>query len=226
MRVPGISLALLALPTLSLAVSLADFPPTVSNVPSACKSVYTSQIDGCSATDFSGSGCSTTCVMALYDLTNSIKSACGNHGIEGENIIVAYLANSGPESICGNADSIIASASSAAASTSAAQSTTTATSVASTTEAEASSTEESTIASSTSTTSSLSTTSSVVEAASVQRHIDRQLERGGHYNGHGIVISTHHARSIHKLKQWAAGRHVESTYSGINELRRVEKLVE
>ncbi|KAF2863174.1 hypothetical protein K470DRAFT_140969 [Piedraia hortae CBS 480.64] len=99
---------LLALP-FAAAVSLSDFPPRLSNLPPACQSIYKADIGACSASDFAGSGCSVGCIRALNDLTAPIKRDCGNHGIQGENIVVAFLDDEGPVSVCSNAKSVLAS---------------------------------------------------------------------------------------------------------------------
>ncbi|KAF7195647.1 hypothetical protein HII31_02965 [Pseudocercospora fuligena] len=107
MRSSWSTVALLALPATTLAVSLSDFTPRVSNLPPRCKAVYTQTVDGCSSTDFGQGGCSEACVEGLQAIAADVKSACGNKDITGQNIIVAYLAGSGPSSLCPNAAAIL-----------------------------------------------------------------------------------------------------------------------
>lgn len=98
-------LALLALPTLIDAVSLSDMTPRAEGLPPMCNAVYTSQIWGCSPDDFQSQDCSSSCVNALYGLDMAIKHACANQGIEGQNLVVAFLAGVGPQQLCHNAGS-------------------------------------------------------------------------------------------------------------------------
>ncbi|KAK4504841.1 hypothetical protein PRZ48_002804 [Zasmidium cellare] len=60
------TLALLALPSAILAVSLSDFTPRVSDddLPKSCLAVYTQTINGCEGSDFGGT-CSAGCMKAL-----------------------------------------------------------------------------------------------------------------------------------------------------------------
>ncbi|GAB7339574.1 hypothetical protein MBLNU457_6178t1 [Dothideomycetes sp. NU457] len=98
--VQSLLIASLALET-ALAVSLNDFTPRVSNLPSACESIYTSQISGCQPSDFSGSGCSQSCINAFNRLQPAISSAC--QGVTGQNVLVAFMAGSGTKNLCPNA---------------------------------------------------------------------------------------------------------------------------
>ncbi|EME86177.1 uncharacterized protein MYCFIDRAFT_82104 [Pseudocercospora fijiensis CIRAD86] len=104
--------ALLALPATTLAVSLSDFTPRVSNLPTRCEAVYTQTVHGCSSTDWEKDGCSEACVEGLQEIAADVKSACENEDITGQNIIVAYLAGSGPSSLCPNAAAILGGGSS------------------------------------------------------------------------------------------------------------------
>ena len=107
-------LSLLSLPSMALAVALADFPPMLKEgvMSSPCYSLYTQQIPQCSAKDFRNqAGCGQSCIDALTDLKDDVIAACSNQGIEGQNVIVAYLNNDGPHSMCGNAPNLLASGS-------------------------------------------------------------------------------------------------------------------
>ena len=98
-------LALFALPTLIDAVSLADMTPRATGLPPQCNAVYTSQIWGCSPSDFQTQQCSSSCINALYGLAAAIDHACSNQGVEGQNLVVAFLAGVGPQQLCHNAGS-------------------------------------------------------------------------------------------------------------------------
>lgn len=100
--VQSLLIASLALET-ALAVSLNDFTPRVSNLPSACESIYTSQINGCQPSDFGGSGCSQSCINAFNRLQPAISSAC--QGVTGQNVLVAFMAGAGTKDLCPNAAS-------------------------------------------------------------------------------------------------------------------------
>ncbi|TKX22051.1 hypothetical protein C1H76_5684 [Elsinoe australis] len=86
----------------ALAVSLADFAPRASNLPSACQSVYTSSITMCQPSDFEQRKCSKNCVNALNALRASVNKACT--GISGHNILAAMMAGRGTQDLCPNAD--------------------------------------------------------------------------------------------------------------------------
>ncbi|TKA61170.1 hypothetical protein B0A55_12029, partial [Friedmanniomyces simplex] len=122
MRSSYAPLALLALPTATLAVSLIDFPPRVSGLPSSCQSLYTQSISACQPSDFTTKTCSLVCINALQAMTGNIKSACSDTNAVGQSVLLAFLNDNGPEAICPNAAAILAS--SAASASSAAPSTT------------------------------------------------------------------------------------------------------
>lgn len=95
--------AILALPALSNAVALSDMTPRATGLPSACNDVYTQEIAGCTPSDFQSRDCSQKCISGLEALVQPIQDACGGHGLEGENLVVAFLAGVGPQQICPNA---------------------------------------------------------------------------------------------------------------------------
>ncbi|KAF2225824.1 hypothetical protein BDZ85DRAFT_72154 [Elsinoe ampelina] len=85
----------------ALAVSLADFAPRASNLPSACQSIYTSSISMCQPSDFEKQKCSKDCVNALNALRASVSKAC--KGVSGHNILAALMAGRGTQDLCPNA---------------------------------------------------------------------------------------------------------------------------
>ncbi|KAI6787617.1 hypothetical protein KC332_g17090 [Hortaea werneckii] len=104
------ALQLLSLPSFALAVSLVDFQPGYpqKKMSSACRRVYTQQLAQCSASDWTQqNACSKECINYLNDLTDDVISACSNQGIEGQNIIVAYLNRDGATSLCGNGKEVL-----------------------------------------------------------------------------------------------------------------------
>lgn len=104
MREFGGKVALLALPTMINAVALSDLKPRATDLPPACQQVYTEDIPGCTADDFKSRDCSSACFAGLEGLVQPIRDACGNQGVVGQNLIVAFLANVGPQQICTNFD--------------------------------------------------------------------------------------------------------------------------
>ncbi|KAF2148180.1 hypothetical protein K461DRAFT_57976 [Myriangium duriaei CBS 260.36] len=116
----AIFVASLALPS-TLAVSLADFAPRASNLPSSCEAVYTATIPGCQASDFQNSKCSTGCINALNGLTSSVTKACS--GVTGGNIIAAVMVGKATGLLCPNAASYGSLTTTTAAATSQSQAT-------------------------------------------------------------------------------------------------------
>ncbi|KAJ4398106.1 hypothetical protein N0V91_010454 [Didymella pomorum] len=56
-------------------ISLSSFTPRIDNLPSACRAVYTTPIDGCAATDFAaGATCSVQCLAGLVRIGVSVKT--------------------------------------------------------------------------------------------------------------------------------------------------------
>ncbi|KAI7215911.1 hypothetical protein KC333_g5145 [Hortaea werneckii] len=104
------ALQLLSLPSFTLAVSLMDFQPGYpqKKMSPACQRVYTQQLAQCSASDWTQQdACSKECINYLNELTDDVISACSNQGIEGQNIIVAYLNRDGATSLCGNGKEVL-----------------------------------------------------------------------------------------------------------------------
>lgn len=173
--------ALFALPATTLAVTLSDFKSSsdtlnVANLPPECASVYTSNIAGCQASDFTGDqGCSQGCVSALDAMVDTVKSACGNEQLDGTSILTVFLTGDGPSAICpktaaGSAPAVSSSSPSSLQQTTQATSTSITMSASSNSE----SVTTSTVQSQTTTTSSPSTTSAatsvlVVDTSSAAR---------------------------------------------------------
>lgn len=110
------ALLALTLPTATMAVSLSDFTPRVSDLPEACDAVYRSKVD-CQGTDFDPrSSCSKACIRSLQNIVPMVEEACGNENIGEGNIIYQFLNGNGPSSLCNNANSMGAGGSSASSS--------------------------------------------------------------------------------------------------------------
>jgi len=99
--------AVLALPTLISAgsVHLSDMTPRAAGLPPACNDIYTAVIPGCSSADWMSFQCNPTCISSLNAMVAPIQKACGGQGIQGQNLVVAFLAGVGPEQLCHNAGS-------------------------------------------------------------------------------------------------------------------------
>ena len=104
MRVTASSAFFALLPSLIHAVSLSDMTPRAEDLPPDCDDIYTSQISGCGISDFTTQTCTDGCIEALNAMVGPIKEACGGKGVTGQNLVVAFLANVGPQQICPNAD--------------------------------------------------------------------------------------------------------------------------
>jgi len=98
------STAILALPALIDAVALSNMTPRATGLTDACQSIYTAQIPGCGPSDFTTLQCTPSCISALEALVAPIQKACGGQGVQGQNLIVAFLAGVGPQQVCHNAD--------------------------------------------------------------------------------------------------------------------------
>ncbi|GAB7357870.1 hypothetical protein MBLNU230_g0041t1 [Neophaeotheca triangularis] len=107
MRLPHSILALIALASPVLSVSLSDFTPRVQDLPDQCQKVYTQQITGCSASDFTQENCSSSCVKGLDAIAYSVEGACGSLGLSGLNTLTAFLNGEGPSSLCPNANDVL-----------------------------------------------------------------------------------------------------------------------
>ena len=96
-------LALLAHLTSATGISLSSFTPRIDNLPSACRAVYTTSIDGCAATDFaSGAACSVQCLAGLVRIGVSVKSGCGDVDVGETSIIGVFQNGLGVAALCPN----------------------------------------------------------------------------------------------------------------------------
>jgi hypothetical protein len=103
------------------AATLNDFTPRQSDLTGDCKAIYTSQIAGCTASDFQNQKCSATCISALMSVGASVRKSCQGQAQSGT-IIAAFLNSQGTNKLCPNANSadlsnpsIVAAAAAAAA---------------------------------------------------------------------------------------------------------------
>ncbi|GAM90589.1 hypothetical protein ANO11243_086340 [Dothideomycetidae sp. 11243] len=191
--------ASLALPS-AFAVSLADFTPRATNLPSSCEAVYTANIPGCQASDFGSGGCSTDCINALNSIVPSVQQACSS--VSGGNIIAAVLAGKATQILCHLPDSSsmttsVASSSQAPSSSSASQAST----------SDTPSTSVSSISSSSSSSSSSSTPSTTVIVATNTVIPQASL------TGTGIVVDTSTPPAVASATQ----SHNPATQSSINQ---------
>ncbi|KAF2185864.1 hypothetical protein K469DRAFT_575393 [Zopfia rhizophila CBS 207.26] len=124
------SLVLSGVTSSASAISLANFTPRIENLPAQCQAVYTRQIAGCQAGDFSANArCSKPCIDGLVAIQQAVSTGCGNVDVPETSIIGVFLLGVGIPALCPGIEVTTIRASS----TSAAQQTST--------QAEASSTE-------------------------------------------------------------------------------------
>ncbi|KAF2000811.1 hypothetical protein P154DRAFT_188484 [Amniculicola lignicola CBS 123094] len=85
------------------AISLSDFTPRLLNLPRSCQDVYTEQVDGCQAGDFSTANnnrCSASCVTGLLKISQEIGVACAFVDVPDNSIIGVFLAGAGIPALC------------------------------------------------------------------------------------------------------------------------------
>jgi hypothetical protein len=104
------------------AVSLSDFAPYATNLTAPCQAVYTAQIPGCNANDFTlvssssspgGSGggtysnngktsCSSGCIQGMVSINSQVWDACSGESQDNEEIVAAFLGGKGIQDLCPN----------------------------------------------------------------------------------------------------------------------------
>ena len=100
LRAAVLALAL-ACSTKAATVSLASFIPRVDNLPTACNTVYRTDISGCTADDFKpGATCTNACVQGLAKIGAGVSDKCA--GVDaGELSIIGVFQNGlGIQSLC------------------------------------------------------------------------------------------------------------------------------
>ncbi|KAG9992321.1 hypothetical protein KCU78_g19447, partial [Aureobasidium melanogenum] len=90
---------------LASAVTLNDFTLRLTDLTAACKTVYTSDINGCDGQDFQSRDCSSSCLSALLSLGSAVRSSCQGQNYDGSNIISAFMNGQGVQDLCDNAAS-------------------------------------------------------------------------------------------------------------------------
>ena len=117
-----ITAGLLSQTPLVTAVSLSDFAPYATNLTAPCQAVYTAQIPGCNANDFTlvssssspggGSGgtysnndktsCSSGCIQGMVSINSQVWHACSGVPQDNEEIVAAFLGGKGIQDLCPN----------------------------------------------------------------------------------------------------------------------------
>ncbi|KAF3048486.1 hypothetical protein E8E11_009517 [Didymella keratinophila] len=119
-------LAQLAHFTAATDISLSSFTPRIDNLPSACRAVYTTPIDGCAASDFAaGATCSAQCLAGLVRIGVSVKTGCRDVDVGETSIIGVFQNGLGVAALCPNNKQSTTSATSAASQTNTAKTETT-----------------------------------------------------------------------------------------------------
>jgi hypothetical protein len=96
-------LAQLAQFTAATDISLSSFTPRIDNLPSACRAVYTTPIDGCAASDFAAAAtCSVQCLGGLVRIGVSVKTGCRDVDVGETSIIGVFQNGLGVAALCPN----------------------------------------------------------------------------------------------------------------------------
>lgn len=84
------------------AISLSNFTPRIENLPGDCQAVYTREISGCVAADFTTQGqrCSANCVNGLVEISKAVTQACGSVDVPETSIIGVFLLGQGIPALC------------------------------------------------------------------------------------------------------------------------------
>ncbi|KAG9818565.1 hypothetical protein KCV05_g18405, partial [Aureobasidium melanogenum] len=98
-------IAFLLVLQLASAVTLNDFTPRLTDLTGTCKTIYTSDINGCDGQDFQSRDCSSSCLSALLSLGSAVRSSCQGQKYDGSNIISAFINGQGVQDLCDNAAS-------------------------------------------------------------------------------------------------------------------------
>ncbi|KAH7068178.1 hypothetical protein BKA63DRAFT_108030 [Paraphoma chrysanthemicola] len=112
----------LAIISTASAVQLASFAPRIEISNAQCRAAYTTNIDGCQATDFaSGAKCSSACVQGLVKIGEVVNRVCKDVDVGETSIIGVFQNGIGIQALCpGVAVTTISSSTKAPTQTSAA----------------------------------------------------------------------------------------------------------
>jgi hypothetical protein len=83
-------------------IALSSFTPRIDNLPSQCKSVYNSKIDGCTPSDFAGNPCSQSCLRGLAQIGDAVKKSCSSVDVGETSIIGVFQNDIGIAALCPN----------------------------------------------------------------------------------------------------------------------------
>lgn len=93
-------LALLASPTTSIPLSAFQPPIDPSNLSTTCASIYTTQLDSCTASDFAtGATCSSPCISALVSTSEAVYQNCQS-AQDNQLLIQQFLVGRGIQVLC------------------------------------------------------------------------------------------------------------------------------
>ncbi len=94
-------------------ISLSNFTPRIDNLPTQCKTVYNTKIDGCVSSDFNlGATCSSVCLAGLAKIGSAVKIGCTGVDVGETSIIGVFQNNIGIAALCPNNKQASASSSS------------------------------------------------------------------------------------------------------------------
>ena len=84
-------------------ISLSNFTPRIDNLPTKCKTVYNTKIDGCVSSDFVlGATCSSACVEGLATIGAAVKTGCAGVDVGETSIIGVFQNDLGIAALCPN----------------------------------------------------------------------------------------------------------------------------
>ncbi|KAH9866986.1 hypothetical protein IAQ61_007576 [Plenodomus lingam] len=104
LRIAILGLTLLV-STTSATISLSNFTPRIDNLPAQCATVYTTNIEGCVAGDFSSTDgstpiCSEACLQGLAKIQNAVSQSCAGVDVGETSIIGVFQNGLGLRALC------------------------------------------------------------------------------------------------------------------------------
>ena len=84
-------------------IALSSFTPRIEDLPSKCKTVYNTPINGCVSSDFgAGATCSSGCLAGLAKIGSAVKIGCADVDVGETSMIGVFQNDIGVASLCPN----------------------------------------------------------------------------------------------------------------------------
>ena len=100
-------------------IALSSFTPRIEDLPSKCKTVYNTPINGCVSSDFgAGATCSSGCLAGLAKIGSAVKIGCADVDVGETSMIGVFQNDIGVASLCPNNELPSSSSSSSSSPTS------------------------------------------------------------------------------------------------------------